>query len=127
VSLGATQDVCNLEHRYPHKTLFHEIAHVLLGHVGEAFLTDDQIITKSLREAEAEGVALLCCDALGLEGAESCRGYIQHWLAGDGIPEKSAQRIMRAAATILKAGIDRTEQAEIFNTEYTEMQTSDCE
>jgi hypothetical protein len=52
-----------------------------------------------LREVEAEAVALLCCEALNLEGSEFCRGYIQNWLSpaigynGDGIPEKSAQKI----------------------------------
>ena len=56
---------------------------------------------------EAEAVALLCCEALDLEGAEFCRGYIQNWLKGDGdaaIPEKSAQKILKAADQILKAG-----------------------
>jgi hypothetical protein len=49
-------------------------------------------------------VALLCCESLGLPGAEYARGYIQHWLIGDAIPEKSAQKIFRAADLILKAG-----------------------
>jgi hypothetical protein len=49
-------------------------------------------------------VALICCEALGLEDAPYCRGYIQSWLAGDEIPEKSAQRIFAAAEKILRAG-----------------------
>ena len=62
-----------------------------------------------LREVEAESVALLCCEALNLEGAEYCRGYIQNWLRpsignADVIPEKSAQKIFRAADQILRAG-----------------------
>jgi len=60
-----------------------------------------------LREVEAEAVAMLCCEALGLDGAEFCRGYIQEWLRRDGasaIPEKSAHKILRAADQILKAG-----------------------
>ena len=32
---------------------------------------------------------------------------IQHWLQGETIPERSAQRIFAAADKILKAGIDR--------------------
>jgi len=48
--------------------------------------------------------ALIGCDALGLEGAAYCCGYIQAWLAGDEIPEKSAQRIFAAAGRILSAG-----------------------
>ena len=94
----------------PHKTLFHETAHVILGHTSEADFTDTERTPKNLREVEAESVALLCCEALNLEGAEYCRGYIQNWLCpaigynGDGIPEKSAQKIFRAADQILRAG-----------------------
>ena len=94
----------------PHKTLFHEAAHVLLGHTAEADFADTEMTPRNLREVEAESVALLCCEALNLEGADFCRGYIQNWLCpavgynGDGIPEKSAQKIFRAADQILRAG-----------------------
>ena len=64
----------------PHKTLFHEAAHVILGHTSEADFTDTERTPKNLREVEAEAVALLCCEALNLEGANFCRGYIQNWL-----------------------------------------------
>jgi hypothetical protein len=63
----------------PFKTLFHELAHVLLGHTAEGEQADGEVTPRSLREVEAEAVALLCCDALGLPGADQCRGYIQHW------------------------------------------------
>lgn len=89
----------------PFKTLFHELAHVLLGHTAESAQTDSETTPQSLREAEAESVALLCCAALGLPGAEESRGYIQHWYGqGNPIPEKSAQRILRVADQILRAG-----------------------
>jgi Zn-dependent peptidase ImmA (M78 family) len=68
----------------PHKTLFHELAHVVLGHTSEADFTDTERTPKNLREVEAEAVALLCCEALNVEGAEFCRGYIQNWLSGIG-------------------------------------------
>src|SRR2546423_485692 len=79
----------------PHKTLFHEVAHVILGHTSEADFSDSEHTPKSLREVEAEAVAMLCCEALDLEGSEFCRGYIQEWLRRDSataIPEKSAQK-----------------------------------
>lgn len=91
----------------PHKTLFHEVAHVMLGHTSEADFNDTERTPKNLREVEAEAVALLCCEALELEGAEFCRGYIQEWLKRSSdsvIPEKSAQKILKAADQILKAG-----------------------
>jgi hypothetical protein len=53
---------------------------------------------------EAEAVAMLLCESLELPGSEYARGYIQHWLSGDVIPEKSAMKIFGAADRILKAG-----------------------
>lgn len=88
----------------PHKTLFHEVAHVILGHTAESDISDSKQTPRSLREVEAEAVALLVCESLGLSCAEYCRGYIQNWLEGEPIPEKSAQKIFGAADRILKAG-----------------------
>jgi|SRR5215813_163763 len=88
----------------PHKTLFHELAHVELGHTSEAELTDSERTPRSLREVEAEAIALLICESLNLPGSEYCRGYIQNWLQVDEIPEKSAQRIFGGADRILRAG-----------------------
>jgi hypothetical protein len=89
----------------PHKTRFHELAHVLLGHTTEGSQADSELTPRSLKECEAESVALLCCAALDLPGVECCRGYIQGWWGqGNPIPERSAQRILKAADQILKAG-----------------------
>ena len=89
----------------PFKTTFHEVAHVLLGHTSEGEQADSETTLRSLRECEAEAVALLCCAALDLPGVECCRGYIQNWWgSGNPIPERSAQRILKAADQILKAG-----------------------
>ena len=91
----------------PHKTTLHELAHVILGHTTEA-VNDSETTPRSLREAEAESVALLCLESLSLEGAEYCRGYVQSCIGQNPIPEKSAQRIFAAADKILKAGIEQT-------------------
>ena len=88
----------------PHKTLFHEIAHIELSHTLESDFSDSEITPRSLREVEAEAVAMLLCESLELQGSEYARGYIQHWLNGDVIPEKSAMKIFGAADRILKAG-----------------------
>jgi antirestriction protein ArdC len=93
-----------------HKTLFHELAHVLIGHTAEADFADTEKTPRNLREVEAEAVALLCCESLGLEGSDYCRGYLQIWLYqgigydANAIPEKSARKIFRAADQILRAG-----------------------
>jgi antirestriction protein ArdC len=89
----------------PHKTTFHEIAHIVLGHTTSETLVDSDHTPRHLCEVEAESVALICCETLGLEGAEFCRGYIQHWLKTETeISNKSAARIFAAATSILKAG-----------------------
>src|SRR5262249_52122006 len=91
----------------PAKTTFHELAHIELGHTTESAVNDSETLPRSLKEAEAEAVALLCLESLGMPGAEFCRAYIQRWLEGAPIPERSAQRIFAAADKILKAGIER--------------------
>ena len=89
----------------PHKTRFHELAHVMLGHTTEGLQADTEITPRSLRECEAEAIALVCCAALELPGVEECRGYIQSWWGqGQEIPERSAQRVLKVADQILKAG-----------------------
>src|SRR5439155_20468790 len=93
----------------PVKTTLHELAHIELVHTSEA-IHDSDSTPRSLREVEAESVALLCLESLGIDGAEFCRGYIQNWLSGETIPERSAQRIFSAADRILKAGIERQSQ-----------------
>src|SRR5215207_7506084 len=85
-----------------------ETAHVVLGHTAEGDFTDTVATPRNLREVEAESVALLCCESLGLGGAEYSRGYIRHWLKGDVIPEQSAQKVLRAADQLLRAGRERT-------------------
>jgi hypothetical protein len=86
----------------PHKTRFHEMAHVLMKHTESRH---GEQCPKSIMEVEAESVALICCEALGLPGAEFCRGYIRGWL-GDAqeIPLESCRRIISTADAILRAG-----------------------
>ena len=88
----------------PHKTLFHELAHIELGHTAESEFTDSERTPRCLREAEAEAVAMLLCESLELPGTKFARGYIQSWLQGEIIPEKSAMKIFGVADRILKAG-----------------------
>jgi hypothetical protein len=60
----------------PQKTSFHEIAHIARGHCTSEKLVDSEQTAKHIREVEAESVALICCETLGLHGAEFCRGYV---------------------------------------------------
>lgn len=90
----------------PHRTLFHKIGHVALGHTEESqTMTDgDERTPRDIREVEAECVALICCESLGLPGTEFSRGYIQHWLHNQPIPENSVHRVFKAADVVLRAG-----------------------
>ena len=89
----------------PHKTRFHELAHIVLGHTKEnALFSDSESTPRDIREVEAESVAYILCSLLGLPGLEESRGYIQHWLTGGEISDKSAQKIFGAANKILNAG-----------------------
>ena len=88
----------------PHKTRFHEIAHVVLGHTTEGLVTDSEMTPRDVREVEAEGVAYIFCALLGLPGLAESRGYIQNWMNDAEISDKSAQRIFSAANKILEAG-----------------------
>jgi len=98
----------------PHKTLLHELAHVVLGHTEEGTRLDDHELTpRNLREVEAECVALICCESLNLTGTPECRGYIQNWLGKDQIPERSAQKIFKAADAILRAGRPQADSPQI--------------
>ena len=67
-------------------------------------MQDDETLTRQIEEAEAEGVAYLLCALLDLPGQAESRFYIQGWLHGCSLPEKSAKRIFGAADRIMKAG-----------------------
>lgn len=88
----------------PHKTRFHELAHVVLGHTKESRMQDSEFTPRDIKEAEAESVAYILCSVLELPGLDESRGYVQNWLQGANISDKSAQKIFAAADKILKAG-----------------------
>ena len=87
-----------------HKTRFHEMAHVLLGHTKDTYLSENTDLPKSIKEVEAEGVAFLMLNLLNLDGKKESRGYIQGWLQGNPISEESAKRIFTVTDKLFKAG-----------------------
>lgn len=88
----------------PHKTRFHEIAHIVLGHTLEHKMADSELTPRDIREVEAESVAYILCQLLGLKGEEESRGYIQSWLKDKKIEDASARKIFSAVDKILKSG-----------------------
>jgi hypothetical protein len=90
----------------PNKTRFHEIAHVILGHTIAASF-DEYVTHRGIREFEAEGTAYLCMNELDMldeQTASRSRAYIQHWMQDETPPEKSIQRVFKAADAVLRAG-----------------------
>jgi hypothetical protein len=61
----------------PHKTTFHELAHIMLGHTEEGQLVDSDSTPRNIREVEAEFVALICCESLQLAGPEYARAIFR--------------------------------------------------
>jgi hypothetical protein len=91
----------------PWKTTFQEVAYVLLGHTSQGQQSDDERTPHDLRECEAEAVAILCSEALGLPGAAEARGYIQSWWGvGSEISERSSSKVLCGDLRI-RAGADR--------------------
>lgn len=107
---SAKQIAMNPLAQLPHKTRFHEMAHCLLHGNETVELVDGSELGKSLKEAEAESVAFLCCSALNLPGLAEARGYVQSWLGHSTTDleayKKSAARIFSTADKILKAGLN---------------------
>ncbi len=68
---------------------------------------DEYVLHRGLMEFEAEGMAYLIMNEFNLlddETASHSRGYIWYWLQDEQPPEKSIQRVFRAADAILRAG-----------------------
>lgn len=96
----------------PHKTFFHEVAHIMLGHLdkGDTEFVGSPTTARNLQEVEAEGVALCCMLALNLDGIEFPRGYIKTWLGKNEFPIDSKKKIFKVANVILKAGMEKEEK-----------------
>ena len=78
----------------PESTLFHELAHIVLGHTAEGSVNSDSKdrTPRDIRELEAECVALLCCESLG---ASWRRGVT--WLYSILVCRSGSSRAYRAA------------------------------
>jgi len=81
------------------KTLVHERAHILLGHV------DSVVSHQACRgqcKVEAESVAYLVCTQLGIEANGYSLLYVARWAAGDvELIQKTAERVVTVARAIL--------------------------
>jgi hypothetical protein len=98
VSCGGTIKALNgLEPAAEFMVLVHEYAHELL-HRG-----DDRPASRDVRELEAEAIAFVIGQAIGLDVADSSRDYIQLYRGDGAALATSLERIRRTAAAILAA------------------------
>jgi antirestriction protein ArdC len=77
-------------------TLTHEIAHEMLHRGHRRTLT-----TKQVRETEAEAVAFVVCQALGLETGTASADYIQLWHGDADLLRESLEAVQQTAVVIL--------------------------
>jgi antirestriction protein ArdC len=77
-------------------TLTHEIAHEMLHRGDRRTLT-----TKQIRETEAEAVAFIVCQAIGLETGTASADYIQLWHGDANLLRESLENVQQTAAVIL--------------------------
>lgn len=101
----------------PHKTRFHELAHILLGHTLPHHYEEYQA-HRGIQEFQAEATAYLVMNELELmddETASTSRAYIRHWLKDEQPPDQSIRQVFTVADRILKVG--RIEVSNIIETE----------
>ena len=77
-------------------TLVHEIGHEMLHRGDRRTLT-----TKQVRETEAEAVAFVVCQAVGLQTGTSSQDYIQLWHGDADLLRESLEAVQHTAAVIL--------------------------
>jgi hypothetical protein len=77
-------------------TLAHEIAHEMLHRGDRRTLT-----TKPVRETEAEAVAFVVCQSIGLDTGSSSADYIQIWHGDANLLRESLEAVQQTAAVIL--------------------------
>jgi hypothetical protein len=105
---AAIQLLGSLEPPTAFATLSHELAHDLLHRRDDP----DTPTSKNVREAEAEAVAAIVTEAIGLTHLASARDYIRLYSGSAETLKASLARIQHAATTILSAlqGLETAEQ-----------------
>jgi hypothetical protein len=77
-------------------TLIHEFAHEMLHRKDRRTLT-----TKQVRETEAEAVAFVVCQSVGLENGTASQDYIQLWHGDANLLRESLEAVQQTATVIL--------------------------
>ena len=80
-------------------TAVHELSHILLAH----HVRDDARATATVHETEAEAVAYVVCQAIGLETNTAAADYLLTWGGDPALLAARLERIQRTAAEIITA------------------------
>ncbi len=88
-------------------TLVHEMGHEMLHRSERRTLT-----TKQVRETEAEAVAFVVCQSIGLQTGSASADYIHLWNGDAKLLAESLEVVQRTAAVILGAISPRPATAE---------------
>ena len=92
-------------------TLVHEIGHEMLHRGDRRTLT-----TKKVRETEAEAVAFVVCESVGLQTGSSSADYIQLWHGDANLLRESLEAVQQTAAVILGAIAPKPEAPQVSAT-----------
>jgi hypothetical protein len=97
-SAGKIELMPGMESAMEFSVLAHEVGHLLL-HFDER----RRETTKRVRETEAEAVAFVVCQAIGLEATRSSSEYISLYTGDKDLLTESLEHIQRASAEIIAA------------------------
>jgi hypothetical protein len=92
-------------------TLVHEIGHEMLHRGDRRTLT-----TKKVRETEAEAVAFVVCQSVGLDTGSSSADYIQLWHGDASLLRESLEAVQQTAAVILGVVTPKPEAPQVSDT-----------
>ena len=95
----------DLEPAEEFSTLAHELAHEMLHQSGESSRS------KTVRETEAEAVAFVVCQAIGLDANSSASDYIQLYDGDKKTLIESLERIQQTAGEIIRGVTPHEQQA----------------
>lgn len=88
----------------PTKTMFHELAHILLWHTDRQ-IDDGTTLARDIKEFQAESVALICAATIGQTEKELSYslGYLQHWGIPQELDKKMIEKLFSCASKIISA------------------------
>lgn len=101
--------------KYPEKTWFHEVGHVLLGHTAPD-AHEEYKRHRGMKELGAEAVAHLVTNELGLltpEMASVSRAYIQTWAQGKKPSKSEVMEYFKVTDQVIEAGRPVREEVEV--------------